>query len=79
MSDWCPENDGAYRMELAERARASAARYTQADMDAAVNEALERAAEAVFSVRCAPVSREVAEWAEERAEVILAMKKETGK
>lgn len=50
--------------------------YIRADLlDAAVNEALEQAAEAVFSVRCAPVSREVAEWAEERADAIRTMKK----
>jgi len=42
MSDWCPENDGAYRAELAAKARAMG-EHTIPSQDALIRAALERA------------------------------------
>jgi hypothetical protein len=46
MTDWCPENDGAYRAELAAKARAIGEHNTPSP-DALIRAALEAAAEAV--------------------------------
>ena len=46
MSDWCPENDGAYRAELAAKARAMG-EHTIPSQDALIRAALEVAVDAV--------------------------------
>ena len=51
MSDWCPENDGAYRAELAAKARAMG-EHTIPSPDALIRATLEEAANEIDCGKC---------------------------